>query len=160
MAKAIKHAYGTGLHITSKRFATPEQQAYEILHWGYVAAPLIAGADKFLHLLGNWEQYLAPIFPRMLGLTPTTFMYLVGAIEIAAAGLVAFRPRWGAYVVALWLFGIIGNLLILGQYLDIAFRDFGLSLGALALARLSVTYDAPQNAPEASSVLSGDKDGT
>jgi hypothetical protein len=118
----------------------PAYQAFQILHWGFVAAPIIMGADKFLDLLSNWEKYLAPSF---LGLSPVSAaatMRVVGVIEIVAGVVVALRPRIGAYVVAAWLAGIILNLLLLGGYYDVAVRDFGLFLGALALGRLSATY--------------------
>jgi hypothetical protein len=72
-----------------------------------------------------------------------TFMEIVGAIEIVAAGLVAFKPKLGAPIVALWLVGIIVNLLLLGSYFDIALRDFGLFLAAIALSRLASSFDHP-----------------
>ena len=115
----------------------PVRQAYELLHWGFVAAPVIAGLDKFSHLLTNWDQYLAPVIARPLGGAAHGFMLLVGVIEIFAGFVVAVRPRIGAYVVAAWLAGIIVDLLLTGRYFDIALRDFGLFLGALALARLA-----------------------
>jgi hypothetical protein len=116
-------------------------QAYLILNVGFAALPVVAGADKFFHFLVNWDMYLAPRIAEMLPVTGHTFMLAVGAIEIAAGLLVAFRPRIGAYVVALWLWGIIVNLLLIPAFYDIALRDFGLSLGALALARLSREFD-------------------
>jgi hypothetical protein len=112
-------------------------QAYLILYAGFVALPIVAGIDKFFHLFVNWDQYLAPLVTRMLPVSGHTFMLAVGVIEIAAGLLVAFRPRIGAYVVALWLWGIIVNLLLIPGFYDVALRDFGLSLGALALAHLS-----------------------
>jgi hypothetical protein len=120
--------------------ADPRYQAFEILHWGFVAAPLLAGADKLSNLLTHWENYLAPVFARLSPFAPHTTMQVVGVIEIVAALLVAVRPRLGAYVVAAWLCGIILNLLLLGNYYDVALRDLGLALGALALGRLSETY--------------------
>jgi hypothetical protein len=118
-----------------------ENQAYAILHWGFVALPVIAGLDKFARILTNWDVYLAPPIARVLGGSAHSFMLVVGVIEIAAGLLVALKPRIGAYVVAAWLAGIIGNLLISGHYLDVALRDFGLLLGALALGRLSHVFD-------------------
>jgi hypothetical protein len=115
----------------------PAYQAYLILYAGFVALPILAGLDKFFHLLVNWDQYLAPLVTQVLPVTAHTFMLVVGVIEIAAGVLVAVRPQIGAYVVALWLWGIILNLLLVPGFYDIALRDFGLSLGALALARLS-----------------------
>ena len=119
----------------------PERQAYEILHWGFVAAPVIAGLDKFAGLLTDWDAYLAPPIARVLGGAAHGFMLVGGAVEVAAGLLVALRPRIGAYVVAGWLGAIIVNLLISGRYLDVALRDFGLMLGALALARLAQVHD-------------------
>jgi hypothetical protein len=119
----------------------PAWQAFQILHWGFVAAPVIAGGDKFLHLLTDWDKYLAPAFARLSPVSAHTTMLAVGVIEIVAGLVVALRPRLGAYVVAAWLAGIIVNLLVLGAYFDIALRDFGLLLGALALGRLSEVYD-------------------
>ena len=91
----------------------PAYQAYLILYAGFVALPILAGADKFLHLLVNWDQYLAPLAERLLPVSGHTFMQAVGVIEIAAGVLVAVRPRLGAYVVAFWLWGIILNLLLI-----------------------------------------------
>lgn len=112
-------------------------QAYHILHFGFTVAPILAGADKFLNLMTSWEQYLAPWLTGLLPFSPATFMRIVGAVEIVAGVLVWLKPRWGAYVVAAWLVGIIVNLLTLPGYFDVALRDLGLALGALALGRLS-----------------------
>jgi hypothetical protein len=125
---------------------SPERQAYQILHWGFVAAPVIAGLDKFAGLLANWDKYLAPPIANMLGGSAHTFMLVVGAIEVVAGLLVALKPRIGGYVVAGWLAGIIVNLLIGGHYFDIALRDFGLMLGALALARLAEVHGTHRRA--------------
>ena len=122
--------------------ARPAYQSYLMLHIGFAVLPIVAGLDKFFHLLVDWDQYLAPQAAEFLPVTGHTFMLVVGVIEIAAGLLVAFRPRIGAYVVALWLWGIIVNLLLIHGYYDIALRDFGLSLGALALARLSQEFDS------------------
>ena len=115
----------------------PAHQAFQILYLGFIAAPFLAGADKFTHFLTNWDQYLAPVVAGVLPVSGHTFMLFVGIVEMSAAVLVAARPRIGAYVVSAWLFGIIGNLLLIPGYFDVALRDFGLALGALALARLS-----------------------
>jgi hypothetical protein len=126
--------------VTEPESRTPAYQAYQILHWGFVAAPLLAGLDKFLSLLTSWEKYLAPPFARLSPISPHGTMQIVGVVEIAAAIIVALKPRVGAYVVAAWLAAIIVNLLLVGGYYDVALRDFGLCLGALALGRLSETY--------------------
>ena len=117
--------------------ARPAYQAYLILHVGFVVLPIVMGVDKFFDVLGNWDRYLAPFVPRLTHLDGHTFMMAVGVIEIVAGLLVAFRPRIGACVIVLWLCGIIVNLLLIPGFYDIAMRDFGLLLGALALARLS-----------------------
>ena len=122
----------------------PRYQAYEILHWGFVAAPVLAGADKFTNLLTHWESYLSPAFAGFSPLSAHGTMLVVGVVEIVAGALVALKPRIGAYVVAAWLCGIILNLLLLGHYYDVALRDLGLCLGALALGRLSESYAGTQ----------------
>jgi hypothetical protein len=126
----------------SAQVAQPAYQSYLMLLAGFAALPIIAGFDKFFHLLVNWDRYLAPQATQVLPVSGHTFMLAVGVIEIAAGLLVALRPRIGAYVVALWLWGIIINLLLIPGFYDIALRDFGLSVGALALARLSREFDA------------------
>lgn len=126
---------------TSRSAAQPTYQAYVLLHVGFAALPVIAGLDKFFHVLVNRDQYLAPIVTRILPVTAHGFMLAVGVIEIVAGLIVAARPRIGAWIVALWLWGIIVNLLLVPGYYDIALRDFGLSLGALALAWLSRDFN-------------------
>lgn len=121
--------------------ARPAYQSYLLLHIGYAALPIIAGFDKFFHLLVNWDRYLAPLATQILPVTAHAFMLAVGVIEIAAGLLVVVRPRIGGIVVALWLWGIIGNLLLIPGFFDVALRDFGLSVGALALARLSQEFN-------------------
>lgn len=123
--------------VGTARISTPAHQAYQILQIGFVVAPVIAGLDKFFHLLVNWDMYLAPVIARLSPVGGHGLMLLVGVVEIIAGILVALKPRIGAYVVALWLWGIILNLVLIPNYFDVALRDFGLSLGALALARLS-----------------------
>jgi hypothetical protein len=120
----------------------PSYQAYQILHFGFTVAPIIAGIDKFLHLLVNWDQYLPPIVNNMLGGHGHEFMYAVGVIEIVAGIGVFLKPKIFAYVVALWLGLIIINLLLIPGYFDVALRDFGLLLGALALGRLSQDFSS------------------
>jgi len=115
----------------------PVLQAYQILRIAFTIAPIIAGLDKFTNILVDWSTYLTPLIPSMLPVSAHTFMYFVGAIEIVAGLVVFFKPRFGGYLVAVWLWGIILNLLTIPGFYDIALRDFGLSLGALALARLA-----------------------
>ena len=132
----------------------PLGRAYRILHVGFTVAPILFGLDKFFNLMVDWPKYLAPWIPNTLGVSAQTFMYGVGVIEIVAGLLVAFIPRYAAYVVAAWLAGIIVNLLTYPGYYDIALRDFGLLLGALALGQLAeARYQAARSiersAPEA-----------
>jgi hypothetical protein len=122
------------------RADSPAYQAYQLLHLGFVAAPIIAGADKFFHFLTNWDMYLAPVVPQTLGMSAHLFMLIVGGVEVVAGVLTAFAPRIGGWVVGLWLCGIILNLLLLGKFYDVALRDLGLAIGAIALARLSVEF--------------------
>ena len=116
------------------------QQAFRILQFGLVAAPILAGLDKFFHLLVNWDQYLPSIVARLAPIDPHNLMLLVGVIEVVAGIGVALKPRIFAYVVAAWLAIIILNLLLIPGYFDIALRDFGLLLAALALGRLSQQF--------------------
>jgi hypothetical protein len=127
---------------TTVRLSSPSYQAYQILHVAFTVAPIVAGFDKFFHLLVDWNMYLAPIVPRMLGISGHTFMLGVGVIEVIAGLLVAIAPRIGGWVVGAWLCGIIINLLMIPAYFDVALRDLGLALGAFALARLSVEYSS------------------
>jgi hypothetical protein len=120
---------------------SPAYQAYQILRIGFTVAPILAGLDKFLDLLTDWDKYLAPVVNRTLGGHGHEFMLAVGVIEIIAGVGVLIKPKIFAYVVGLWLLGIIVNLLLIPGYFDVALRDLGLSLGAFALARLSAIYD-------------------
>jgi hypothetical protein len=122
--------------------ADPAVQAFWLLRIGFVVAPILFGLDKFAHVLVDWDVYLAPEFPDLLGTSAHTLMYVVGAIEIVAGLVVAVRPRFGGYLVAAWLAGIIVNLLMMADFYDIALRDFGLMIGALALARLATAFPA------------------
>ena len=120
--------------------ASPAYQAFRILQIGFIAAPILAGLDKFLHLLVNWDQYLPSVVTRMSPIGGHNLMLVVGVIEIVAGIGVALKPRIFAYVVAAWLALIIANLLLIPGYFDVALRDFGLFLAALALARLSQQF--------------------
>ena len=120
--------------------ASPVYQAFRILQVGFIAAPILAGLDKFFHLLVNWDQYLPAVVARLSPIGGHNLMLVVGVIEIAAGIGVALKPRLFAYVVASWLVVIIANLLLIPGYFDVALRDFGLFLAALALARLSQQF--------------------
>jgi hypothetical protein len=119
----------------------PVFQAFWILRIGFTVAPILFGIDKFLNWLVDWPIYLAPRIDDVIPGNAHQAMLAVGVVEIVAGVLVFLRPRIGGYVVAAWLAGIIINLLILGDYYDVALRDFGLLLGALTLARLATAYE-------------------
>ncbi|HKG61049.1 MAG TPA: hypothetical protein VKB05_14910 [Pyrinomonadaceae bacterium] len=139
MAQALSNPVG----MTSTRaesVSSPGYQAFQILRTGFTVAPIVAGLDKFFHLLVNWDQYLPAFVNNLTGGHGHELMLAVGVIEIVAGLGVAFKPRLFAYVVSAWLLLIVANLLMIPGYFDVALRDFGLSLGALALARLSQEY--------------------
>jgi hypothetical protein len=134
--------------LTNTRPATAERrlpwgdarfQAYALLRVGFAALPILFGLDKFAEVLVDWPVYLAPWVNDLAPGSAQEFMYFVGAVEILAGVAVAVKPRFGAYLVAAWLGGIIVNLLTHSGYYDIALRDFGLLVGALALARLAAS---------------------
>ena len=131
----------TAAVVQTRVTSSPSYQAYQILHVGFAALPIIAGLDKFFHVLVNWDMYLAPLVARLSPIPVHSLMMVIGVIEIVAGILVSIKPRIWAYVVAAWLAGIIINLLLLAGYYDVALRDFGLLLGALALGRLSADFD-------------------
>ena len=126
---------------TETQVSSPSYQAYQILRLGFIVSPIMAGLDKFFHLLVNWDQYLPPFVNNLMGGHGHELMLAVGVIEIVAGLGVAFKPKIFAYVVSAWLLLIVINLLMIPGYFDVALRDFGLSLGALALARLSHEFD-------------------
>ena len=132
---------------TRDRVSDPVFQAFALLRVGFVVAPILFGLDKFLDWLVDWRVYLAPEINDLIPGTAHQAMLAVGVIEIVAGLVVAVRPKWGGYLVAAWLGGIIVNLLMLGDHYDVALRDFGLLLGALALARLASAYDRRPVAP-------------
>ena len=118
--------------------ADPATQGYMLLRVVFAVAPILFGIDKFAEVLtDDWAKYLAPEFNDVLPGSATDAMYLVGIVEIAAGIVVAVSPRFGGALVAAWLAGIILSLLLVGGYGDIALRDFGLLVGALALSRLA-----------------------
>jgi len=110
---------------------------FKLLQYTYVILPIAAGLDKFLNLLTNWEQYIAPSLAHMLPISPTAFMMIVGVIEIVAGILVLVRPAIGGLVVAAWLTLIALSLLGNGIFLDIAVRDLVMAVGAFSMARLA-----------------------
>jgi hypothetical protein len=113
------------------------RDAYLLLRTVFTVAPIAFGIDKFAQVLTDWDKYLAPWINDLVPGDAHAAMLVVGVVEVVAGVLVAVAPRWGGYVVALWLAGIIVDLLTLGDFYDVALRDFGLLVGALALARLA-----------------------
>jgi uncharacterized membrane protein YphA (DoxX/SURF4 family) len=133
---------GAGEALAPRVRRDPRYEAYAMLRLAFTVAPIAFGIDKFTEVLVDWPVYLAPWIDDILPGSGQDVMYLVGGVEIAAGVLVAIAPRYGAYVVAAWLAGIIFNLLTHSGYYDIALRDFGLMIGAVCLARLASVYDA------------------
>ena len=121
----------------------PTYQAYVLLRVVFAVAPILFGLDKFFDVLVDWERYLAPWIDDIVPGSAAEAMYAVGVVEILAGVVVALKPRYGAYLVAAWLGGIIVDLLTYSDYYDIALRDFGLLVGALSLGRLASAYDPP-----------------
>src|SRR3954452_4787102 len=137
---------GTAVAGRSERAAVrdwsdPAYQAFMLLRIGFTVAPIAFGIDKFFNVMVTWEKYLASWINDIIPGNASDAMHLVGGIEILAGLIVLVRPRYGAYIVAAWLGGIIINLLTYSGYYDIALRDFGLMLGALTLGRLAQKFD-------------------
>jgi len=116
-------------------------QAFRILQVAFVIAPLVAGFDKFFYLLTNWSQYLSPMALQMVDGHDRAFFAIVGVIEVIAGMGVLFKPKIFAYVVSLWILGIVINLLMVGHFYDLILRDIGLMLSAFALGKLAQKYD-------------------
>ena len=124
--------------------STAEHQAFLLLRTVFTIAPIAFGLDKFFNLLTNWEAYLAPWINDLVPGSAHTAMLLVGVVEIVAGVAGRGAAALGGYLVAAWLAGIIVNLLTLGDFYDVALRDFGLLVAALALARLAASPAAPR----------------
>lgn len=133
---------GAGTGPVDFRSHLGSDRAFFLLRTVFTVAPILFGLDKFFGLLTNWDSYLAPWIDAILPGTAHQAMFAVGIIEIVAGIVVAVAPKFGSLLVVAWLAGIIVNLLSMGQYFDIALRDFGLLVGALALAALA--FDRPQ----------------
>ncbi len=127
----------TDTQTSSARHRDPAWQAFALLRTVFTIAPLAFGLDKFFNILVDWPSYLAPVAANMVLISPQQFMYIVGVIEIVAGIAVLVVPRYGSLLVAVWLAGIIVNLLLIPDFFDVALRDFGLFVAALALFRLS-----------------------
>jgi len=123
------------------QLSDPAYQAFALLRIGFTVAPILFGIDKFLNWLVDWPIYLAPDLNDLIPGNAHQAMLVVGVIEIVAGLVVAVRPKFGGYLVAAWLTGIIINLLLLADFYDVALRDFGLLLGALTLARLATLFE-------------------
>ena len=133
-----------GLSTRERLRVDPTFQAFWLLRIGFTVAPILFGLDKFTNLLTDWPAYLAPRIDDLVPGTAQQAMYAVGVIEIVAGVVVLLMPRFGGYLVAAWLAGIILNLLLIPDYYDIALRDFGLLLAALTLARLATAFPTRQ----------------
>ncbi len=120
---------------------TGADRAFFLLRTVFVVAPIAFGLDKFVEILTDWDKYLAPWINDIVPGNAHQAMLIVGVIEILAGLLVAIAPRCGSLLVAAWLTGIIINLVTLGDFYDVALRDFGLLVGALALAALAFDRD-------------------
>ena len=140
----VSHHHPTATQFRAEVLADPTAQAFWLLRIGFCVAPILFGIDKFFDWMVDWRIYLAPEIDDLIPGNAHQAMLLVGVIEIVAGLVVAVRPKFGGYLVAAWLAGIIVNLLILGEYHDVALRDFGLLIGALALARLATGMERRQ----------------
>ncbi len=112
-------------------------QSFQLLKYTFGLVPIVAGADKFLNILTNWEQYLNPSMAGLIPFSAATFMMVVGVIEILAGILVLTKPAIGALVVSAWLTLIALTLLVGFNYVDVAVRDLVMAIGALVLAKLA-----------------------
>ena len=126
------------------------------LRIGLGVGPIIAGIDKYFNILTDWGMYLSPLATKVVPVSATTFMHVIGAVEIVA-GLVVLS-RWtklGSYIVMLWLVGIAVNLLTTGMFYDLAVRDVEIAIGAFALSQLTAVREQYATAKqEASAVVS------
>jgi hypothetical protein len=113
---------------------------FQILHWCFVALPTVVGIDKFFHRLANWNGYLAPQLAHLSPLSVNTTMRMLGCVEMLAGLIVALKPRIGGVVVALWLCGIVVNLMLARDFYDIVVRDLALACSALSLAFIASRY--------------------
>jgi uncharacterized membrane protein YphA (DoxX/SURF4 family) len=126
----------------SGRRTDPAYQVFLLLRTGFTVAPILFGLDKFFNWTVDWPQYLAPWINDIVPGSAQDFMYFVGVVEIVAGLTVLLVPWIGGFLVAAWLGGIVVNLLTNNppEYYDIALRDFGLFLAALALGRLALAF--------------------
>ena len=132
-----------GVSTADRLKSDPGYQAFWMLRIGFTALPILFGLDKFFNVLVDWGTYLASWYNDILPGNTAVAMDIIGVVEIVAGILVFLKPRYGAYIVAAWLAGIILDLVTYSGYYDIALRDFGLLVAALTLGRLASKYDAP-----------------
>jgi uncharacterized membrane protein YphA (DoxX/SURF4 family) len=117
-----------------ERLTTP----WWALRAGIGATAFLAGLDKFFNLLADWPAYLSPLAAQVLPMSASSFMHVVGVIEmVVGAAILAGLTRLGGYVAAAWLVGIALNLVTTGHYFDIAVRDIAMAIAAFTLARLT-----------------------
>jgi len=128
-------------------WSDPRYQAFMLMRLTFTVAPIAFGLDKFWNQMVYWPKYLAPWINNIVPGNGQDFMYVVGVVEIVAGIVVLLKPRYGAYLVAAWLAGIVTNLFSYPGWYDIAVRDFGLMLAAITLARLASVYDPPLGRP-------------
>ena len=133
----------SGIRMQAGAWSDARYQAFMLLRIGYTVLPLAMGIDKFFNAMVSWPKYLADWIDNIAPGTAQQFMYFVGVVEIVAGLVVLLKPRYGAYLVAAWLAGIVINLFSYGEWYDVAVRDVGLMLGALTLGRLASYYDPP-----------------
>jgi len=143
---AVQPQGAAGRSVGRQLRTDPAYQAFWLLRIGFTIAPILFGIDKALHLLTDWDRYLAPFVNDLVPGSAHQAMYAVGIVEVIAGLVVALAPRFGGYLVAAWLAGIIVNLLLIPGYYDVALRDFGLLLAALTLARLATAFPAARRA--------------
>jgi len=112
--------------------------AWWALRVGLGLGAFLAGLDKFFNILADWTMCLSPLAEKVLPMSASSFMKVVGVVEMAV-GLLLLTGfvRVGAYVVMAWLLGIALNLLSTGMFRDLAVRDVEIAIAAYALARLT-----------------------
>ncbi len=125
-------------------------KSWWVLRIGLGLGPIIAGIDKYFNFLTNWEMYLSPLATKVIPIAPSTFMHIVGAVEIVAGIIVLTRwTRIGAYIVMAWLIGIAINLVTTGMFYDLAVRDIEIAIGAFALSQLSAVREDARDVAKA-----------
>lgn len=111
-----------------------------ILKYTFGLVPMVAGLDKFTNILTNWSQYISEGLTEILPFAPSTFMMIVGVIEIMAGILVLTKTQIGAFIVSAWLVAIALTLIFSWTYVDVAVRDLVMAIAAFCLAKLSESH--------------------